>query len=66
MQHFGSIAMIAVRRRASFYWPPNTLLLTPCVVRVWLLGVSVFQRRAGYCRYTDIVLNGPGGSETLI
>jgi hypothetical protein len=29
------------------------------IVRVWLLAVAVFQRRAGICRYEDIRLEGP-------
>lgn len=32
------------------------------VVRVWLLGVSVFQRREGVCRFADINLTEPGGA----
>jgi hypothetical protein len=32
------------------------------VVRVWLLGVSVFQRREGVCRFADINLTGPEGA----
>ncbi len=30
------------------------------VVRVWLLGVSIFQRRAGSCRFGDMQLSQPG------
>jgi hypothetical protein len=29
------------------------------IVRVWLLAVTIFQRRAGACRYEDIRLEGP-------
>ncbi|MCC7250557.1 DUF3047 domain-containing protein [Hyphomicrobium sp.] len=34
------------------------------VVRIWLLGVSVFQRRRGSCRFGDIQISQPG-AETL-
>ncbi len=30
------------------------------VVRVWLLGVSLFQRRAGSCRFGDMQISQPG------
>lgn len=30
------------------------------IKRVWLLGVSLFQRRHGACRFADIRLSGPG------
>jgi hypothetical protein len=32
------------------------------VVRIWLLGVSLFQRRRGSCRFADIQISRPGGS----
>jgi hypothetical protein len=32
------------------------------VVRVWLLGVSLFQRRAGSCRFGDMQISQPGAS----
>lgn len=35
-------------------------------VRIWLLGVSVFQRRAGACRYADISLEGPAGRSVIL
>ena len=31
------------------------------VVRVWLLGVSVFQRRVGTCRFAEIAIRGANG-----
>ena len=30
------------------------------IVRIWLLGVSVFQRRKGSCRFGDIQISQPG------
>jgi len=30
------------------------------VVRIWLLGVSLFQRRSGSCRFADIQISQPG------
>jgi hypothetical protein len=30
------------------------------IVRVWLLGVSLFQRRAGSCRFGDMQITQPG------
>jgi DUF3047 family protein len=30
------------------------------VVRIWLLGVTLFQRRQGACRYADIQISQPG------
>jgi hypothetical protein len=36
------------------------------IVRVWLLGVSLFQRRAGSCRFGDMHITQPGaGTLTL-
>ena len=32
------------------------------VVRVWLLGVSLFQRRAGSCRFGDMQISQPGAT----
>jgi hypothetical protein len=32
------------------------------VVRIWLLGVSLFQRRSGSCRFGDIQISQPGAS----
>jgi hypothetical protein len=32
------------------------------VVRVWLLGVSLFQRRAGSCRFADMQISQPGAA----
>lgn len=32
------------------------------IVRVWLLAVTIFQRRAGVCRYENIRLEGPSGN----
>ena len=29
------------------------------VVRIWLLGVSLFQRRHGACRFADMAITGP-------
>jgi hypothetical protein len=29
------------------------------VVRVWLLGVSLFQRRPGSCRFGDMQISQP-------
>ena len=34
------------------------------VVNVWLLGVSLFQRRAGSCRFADMQISQPG-AETM-
>ena len=31
------------------------------VVRVWLLGISMFQRRLGACRFADIAITKPDG-----
>jgi hypothetical protein len=31
-------------------------------VRVWLLGVSLFQRRAGSCRFGDMQITQPGAT----
>ena len=30
------------------------------IVRIWLLGVTIFQRRMGACRYSDIQISQPG------
>jgi hypothetical protein len=30
------------------------------VVNVWLLGVSLFQRRSGSCRFADMQISQPG------
>ena len=30
------------------------------IVRIWLLGVTIFQRRVGACRYSDIQISQPG------
>jgi hypothetical protein len=30
------------------------------VKRIWLLGIALFQRRLGACRFADIQLNAPG------
>jgi hypothetical protein len=32
------------------------------IVRVWLLGISMFQRRLGACRFADIGITRPDGS----
>jgi hypothetical protein len=32
------------------------------VVRVWLLGVSLFQRRPGSCRFADLQISQPGAA----
>ena len=32
------------------------------VVNVWLLGVSLFQRRGGSCRFADMQLSQPGAA----
>jgi hypothetical protein len=32
------------------------------VVRVWLLGVSLFQRRSGSCRFADMQISQPGAA----
>ncbi len=36
------------------------------IVRVWLLGVTVFQRRSGQCRYSSIRLTHPAGEIQLL
>lgn len=36
------------------------------IVRIWLLGVSVFQRRAGSCRFADIVVDPSGDAARLL
>jgi hypothetical protein len=32
------------------------------IVRIWLLGVSLFQRRRGSCRFSDIQVSQPGAA----
>jgi hypothetical protein len=32
------------------------------VVNVWLLGVSLFQRRSGSCRFADMQISQPGAA----
>jgi hypothetical protein len=29
-------------------------------VNIWLLGVSLFQRRSGSCRFADMQISQPG------
>lgn len=36
------------------------------IVRVWLLAVTIFQRRGGACRYSAISLEGPDKSLTIL
>jgi hypothetical protein len=36
------------------------------VVRIWLLGVSLFQRRKGSCRFADIQISQPGAAPLKI
>lgn len=36
------------------------------VVRIWLLGVSLFQRRRGSCRFGDIQISQPGAAPLKI
>lgn len=36
------------------------------IVRVWLLAVTIFQRRAGVCRYENIRLAGPSGNLQIL
>jgi hypothetical protein len=36
------------------------------VVRIWLLGVSLFQRRKGSCRFADIQVSQPGAAPLKI
>jgi hypothetical protein len=32
------------------------------VVNIWLLGVSLFQRRSGSCRFADMQISQPGAA----
>ncbi|MBX5461511.1 MAG: DUF3047 domain-containing protein [Steroidobacteraceae bacterium] len=36
------------------------------VVNVWLLGVSLFQRRSGSCRFADIQISQPGAAPLIL
>lgn len=36
------------------------------VVRVWLLGVSAFQRKSGYCRFADIKMSNGTDIEHIV
>jgi hypothetical protein len=36
------------------------------LVRVWLIANSVFMRRSGSCRFADIAVAGPGGTQKLL
>jgi hypothetical protein len=36
------------------------------IVAVWLIAVSLFQRRVGECDWADIALDGPGGTVSLL
>lgn len=36
------------------------------ILRVWLLAVTIFQRRAGVCRYEDIRMESPSGKLKIL
>jgi len=40
----------------------KALISTKSVVNLWLLGVSLFQRRSGSCRFAEMQISQPGAA----